>query len=198
MSWWDDDWPFRKKKGQRSYWDDIFDKMLEDITAMFRDFARWPDFPERIPSFMREDQAKADEKRLEKRGPFVYGFKYTLGPEGQPRFEEFGNVRPSPRGAIAHDSREPLIDIMEGPDELKIIAELPGVRKEDIQLNTTDRTMLITAGHGEYKYQKKLALPCEVLPETTKARYNNGVLEVTLKVRHPREEDFSGHDIHIE
>lgn len=198
MSWWDDDWPFRKKKGRRSYWDDIFDRMLEDINAMFRDFARWPDFPKRIPSFMREDQTKADEKRLEKRGPFVYGFKYTLGPDGQPRFEEFGNVRPGPRGAIAHDSRELFVDIMEGPDELKIIADLPGVRKKDIHLNTTDRTMLITAGHGEYKYQKKLTLPREVLPETAKARYNNGVLEVTLKVRHPREEDFSGHDKQIE
>ncbi len=87
---------------------------------------------------------------------------------------------------------------MEGSDELKIIAELPGVQKEDIKLKTTDRTILITAGNGEYKYQKKLALPRAVQPETAKARYNNGVLEVTLKIRHPKEKDFSGHDIHIE
>lgn len=198
MSWWDDDWPFRKKKSRRGYWDDIFERMLKDINAMFRDFARWPDFPERIRSLRREDKAKVDDKGLEIRGPFVYGFKYTLGPDRQPKYEEFGNVHLSPRGAIARESREPLVDIMEGSDELKIIAELPGVQKEDIKLKTTDRTILITAGNGEYKYQKKLALPRAVQPETAKARYNNGVLEVTLKIRHPKEKDFSGHDIHIE
>ncbi|MFQ5819378.1 MAG: archaeal heat shock protein Hsp20 [Candidatus Heimdallarchaeota archaeon] len=143
-------------------------------------------------------RVKADDKSLEIRGPFVYGFNYTLGSDGQPQFEEFGNVRPSPRGAIARESREPLVDIMAGPDERKIIAELPGARKEDIKLKTTDRMMLITAGKGEYKYQKKIAVPCEVQPETAKPRYNNGVLEVILKVRHPKEEDFSDHNIHIE
>lgn len=199
MSWWDDDdWRSRKKKGRRGYWDDIFDRMLDDINAMFRDFARWPEFPEKIRPFMRDD--KIEDKKADILGPLVYGFKYTIGPDGEPQFEEFGNIKPSPKGAITRERREPLVDIMEaGPDELKIITELSGVRKEDIKLKTTERTMLITAGHGEYNYQKKLDLPVEVHPESAKARYNNGVLEVTLKIRHPKlEEDFSGHDIDVE
>ncbi len=198
LSWWNDDWRSRKKKGRRGYWDSIFDRMLEDINAMFRDFARWPEFPEKIRPFIRDD--KTEDEKVDILGPFVYGFKYTIGPDGEPQFEEFGNIKPSPKGAITSESREPLVDIMEAdPDELKIIVELPGVRKEDIKLKTTERTMLITAGHGEYNYQKKLDLPVEVQPETAKARYNNGVLEVTLKVRHPKfEEGFSGHDIDIE
>ncbi|MFQ6124485.1 MAG: archaeal heat shock protein Hsp20 [Candidatus Heimdallarchaeota archaeon] len=197
MSWWNDDWPFRKKKSRRGYWDDIFERMLKDINAMFRDFARWPDFPPRIRHFDKEIKVKPD-KDLKIRRPFVYGFKYSLGPEGQPQFEEFGNVRPSPRGAITFESREPLIDIIEGPNELKIIVELPGVRKEDIKLKTTDRMMQIKAGKGEYMYQKKLTLPYEVQPETAKAQYNNGVLEVTIKIRHPKEGDVSGQNIPIE
>ncbi|MFQ5818490.1 MAG: archaeal heat shock protein Hsp20 [Candidatus Heimdallarchaeota archaeon] len=198
MSWWDDDWRSRKKQGRRGYWDDIFDRMLDDINAMFRDFARWPEFPEKIRPFMRDD--KIEDKKADILGPFIYGFKYTISPDGEPQFEEFGNIKPSPKGAITRERSEPLVDIMEaGPDELKIIAELPGVRKEDIKLKTTERTMLITAGHGKYNYQKKLDLPVEVHPESAKARYNNGVLEVTLKVRHPKlEEDFSGRDIDIE
>ena len=196
MSWWDDDWRFRKKKSRRGYWDDVFDRILDDINAMFRDFAKWPDFPDRIRQFMLDEEAAdKDSKVLD---PFVYGFKYTLGPDGQPQFEEFDNVRPGPRGAILRESRELLVDIMKGPDELKIIAELPGVQKEDITLKTTEKTMHITAGHGDYKYQKNLDLPVEVQPETAKARYNNSVLEVTVKVRPSKTKDFSGYDIHIE
>lgn len=198
MSWWDEDdyWRSRKKRGRRGYWDDIFERMLEDINAMFRDFAQWPEFPERIRPFSRDE--KTPDKDFEIRRPFVYGFKYHLGPDGKPRFEEFGNVRPSPRGAITSDSREPLVDIMQGPDDLKILVELPGVRKDDIKLKTTEKTMQIMATHGDYKYQKNLDLPVEVQPETATATYNNGVLQVTLQIRHPKEKDFSGYDIHIE
>jgi len=205
MSWWEedddeDDWRSRKKKSRRGYWDNIFDRMLEDINAMFRDFAKWPQHPGRTRPFMFDDKSEDEliDKDSEIRGPFVYGFRYRLGPDGKPEFEEFGNVRTSPRGAIASDSREPLVDILHGSDELKILIELPGVRKEDISLKTTENSMRIVAIHGDYRYEKILDLPVEVQPESATAQYNNGVLQVTLKVRHPKEEDFSGYDIHIE
>ena len=206
LSWWDendeddDDWRFRKKKSRRGNWNNIFDRMLEDINAMFRDFAKWPEFSGRTRPFVFDDKSdeESDDTDSEIRGPFVYGFRYRLGPDGKPKFEEFGNVRPSPQGAITSDSREPLVDILQGPDELKILIELPGVRKEDINLKTMEKTMQIIAIHGNYRYEKILDLPVEVHPESATAQYNNGVLQVTFKVLHPKEEDFSGYDIHIE
>ena len=110
----DDDRRFRKKKSHRGYWDDIFARMLEDINAMFRDFAKWPEFPGRTRPFVFDDKPddKTDNIDSEIRGPFVYGFRYRLGPDGKPEFEEFGNVRPSPKGAITSDNREPLLVLL--------------------------------------------------------------------------------------
>jgi HSP20 family protein len=181
LSWWDenneddDDWRFRKKKSRRGYWDDIFARMVEDINAMFRDFDKWPEFPGRTRPFVVEDKLndklddKTDNTDSEIRGPFVYGFRYRLGPDGKPEFEEFGNVRPSPQGAITSDNREPLVDILQGTDELEILIKLPGVRKEGINLKTTEKTMRIVAIHGDYKYEKILDLPVEVQPESATA-----------------------------
>ena len=36
-----------------------------------------------------------------------------------------------------------------------------------------------------YIYHEIVKLPCEVKPDTAKARYNNGVLEVVFKKKHP-------------
>ncbi|MFQ5819514.1 MAG: hypothetical protein ACE5I5_05965 [Candidatus Heimdallarchaeota archaeon] len=56
----------------------------------------------------------------------------------------FENVLPSPQGAITRKSREPFVNIMEEYDGIKIIAELPWIRIADINLETSERTLLIT------------------------------------------------------
>ena len=69
--------------------------------------------------------------------PIVHGFKIHFGPDGKPRIEDFGN-KPvkSPDGeSIISEEREPLTDIIEGDDDVAVTVEIPGVEKNDIDLD---------------------------------------------------------------
>ncbi len=117
---------------------------------------------------------------------FVWGFRMTRGPDGRPHVERFGN---NPRkvgsgtGIKPSFEREPLVDIIDDTDVLRIIAEIPGVSKKDIDLSATENSLLIQAESTDKnrKYFKELDLPCVVLPESASAKFKNGVLEVELK-----------------
>ncbi|MFQ6105515.1 MAG: Hsp20/alpha crystallin family protein [Candidatus Hydrothermarchaeaceae archaeon] len=92
--------------------------------------------------------------------------------------------------------REPFTDIIETEKEVVVTAEIPGVEKEDIKINTTEDRIKITAEARHEKREEKegyvrrergyesfyrvLALPAEVEAEKAKATYKNGILEVVL------------------
>jgi|Deesub1362A_J573_1020465.scaffolds.fasta_scaffold00265_34 HSP20 family protein len=95
--------------------------------------------------------------------------------------------------------REPLIDIVDADDEVIITAELPGMRKEEVELTISDNVLTISAKREEEKseekenylyrervysgYQRSIRLPVEVDEERAKATFNNGVLEVRIPKR---------------
>lgn len=117
---------------------------------------------------------------------FVWGFRMTRGPDGRPHIERFGNnPRKVGTGTDIKSSfeREPLVDIIDDTDVLRIIAEIPGVSKKEIDLSATESSLLIQAESvdGKRKYFKELDLPCVVFPESASAKFKNGVLEVELK-----------------
>jgi HSP20 family protein len=114
--------------------------------------------------------------------PFVYGFSMRIGPDGKPNIEEFGNIPGIISGDASFPSeREPLTDVIEGEKEISVILELPGVEKKDIDLKTTEAYLEINVETPERSYHKKLTFPCKVKPETAKASYKNGVLEVRVE-----------------
>ncbi|HEC80880.1 MAG TPA: Hsp20/alpha crystallin family protein, partial [Thermoplasmatales archaeon] len=127
------------------------------------------------------------------------GFKFTIGPDGKPHFEEFGNKAvETPEGEpVVSDEREPLTDIIEGEDEVAITVEIPGVEKEDIDLKVTEDTLEIKVDNVSRKYHKVIDLPCKVKPKTTKASYKNGVLDVVIK-RKERKKEGEAYHVSIE
>ena len=131
---------------------------------------------------MEERMARIFDELIKQEGTsrnFVYGFNMRLGSDGKPRVTEFGNI---PRGQMTQSlGREPLVDILDGEEEIKVIAEIPGVEKEDIDLNADKKHLTIKVDTDKYKYYKELELPAEIKPDKIKATYKNGVLEVTMK-----------------
>lgn len=105
---------------------------------------------------------------------------------------------------------EPNVDIQETPTELVVTAELPGIKKKDINLNVTEDTIEISAEtRGEVaeerpgfvhkerrmgRFYRSLWLPYKVKPDGAKAKYSDGVLEVRL----PRAEVRRGRNVEIE
>ena len=109
--------------------------------------------------------------------PVVYGFSMQVGPDGKPKFEEFGNVQ---KGKMT-ETREPLADVINGKEEITLIAELPGVDKKDLHIKATKDSVHITVTDEERPYEKLVQLPQEVEADSAKANLKNGVLELVLK-----------------
>jgi HSP20 family protein len=93
------------------------------------------------------------------------------------------------------EAREPLVDVVEEPENLRVVAELPGVEKKDIQMKCAEDLLTISVSTPSRKYHKEVELHATVDPDTSKASYNNGVLEVLLRKTKPRQR---GKEIRIE
>jgi HSP20 family protein len=63
---------------------------------------------------------------------------------------------------------------------VSITVEIPGVEKNDIDLSVVGQTLKIKVDSAERRYFKEVQLPAHVDPGSTKATYNNGVLDITL------------------
>lgn len=167
--------PWRRKKRD---WDD------ED---WFDEFFRFPfeEFDELFRRMMKEFDELIRTAELSEGRPIVRGFSIRIGPDGKPEIREFG-TKPTIREDV--DQRKPLVDVIETDEEVQIIAEMPGVNKEDIELSASETKLEIKAEGENRKYYEVVDLPDEVDPDSAKARYNNGVLEVVLKKKHPKKE----------
>jgi len=199
------DW-FRRRTRRpffRDWFSDIDEIMREMEEFMQRDYK---EFTQRLPKDLIRERRLPDGSTVKEWGPFVYGYSMTIGPDGKPQIREFGNVKPStgpepfglrrPKIDIKEE-REPLVDVMTTDHEVKVVAELPGVDKNDIKLYGTEKTLNISVDTPQRKYSKEVELPVKVDPKTAKSAYKNGVLEVTL-TRAKEEKKPKGEPIRIE
>ncbi len=171
--------PFPFMGGRFGSFDD-FDEFMRNIERMMEEFFR------SLTSSMHFESRSNIEPTNR---PFVWGFRFTLGPDG-PRIERFGDL-PEMKEEIDVGSengderyrirREPLVDVIEEEDQIRVIAELPGVDKKDIDLSATEDSVRIDARSDDRHYFKELSLPREVDPESAKARFKNGILEIIFK-----------------
>jgi HSP20 family protein len=179
----DDDysrWP-RKRRSPffRSWGFDDVDKIFDDMEKMMEE--EFESFTSRVPKDYVRERKLPDGSTVREWGPFVYGYSVKIGPDGKPEVREFGNVKPSLKGPQVQQEREPLVDIVETNGEIHVVAELPGVDKEDIKLHATEDTLTITVDTPQRKYFKEVELPAKTKLKDAKSQYKNGVLEVTLQ-----------------
>ncbi|MFH5797529.1 Hsp20/alpha crystallin family protein [Haladaptatus sp. DYF46] len=73
------------------------------------------------------------------------------------------------------------VDIHEDDELVRVIADLPGVEKNDIDLKCDGESMTISAASDHREYDERITLPARVDESSAKATYNNGVLEVTFE-----------------
>jgi len=103
----------------------------------------------------------------------MYGISVRIGGPGVPIVERFGTVP-------ERDVREPLVDLFDEKDMVRVIAEVPGVEEGDIRATVEVNILKIRAERGDRKYEKEIELPVAVKGEL-KTRYKNGVLEIELE-----------------
>jgi HSP20 family protein len=111
----------------------------------------------------------------------VFGFSVKTAVGGRPVVESFGNVKKTPAGPKVEEEREPITDVFDEDEEIRIYAEMPGVNQEDIKLDLKEDILDISAQTGDRKYHKEILLPAKVQAETLVSSYNNGILEIRVK-----------------
>ncbi len=125
------------------------------------------------------DEAKSTNSVF---GPYYYGYTMTTGPDGKPVVKEYGNIKP---GLLpTSDTRDPIVDTVVNDKEktVKLIAEMPGVEKSNINVVIEKNIVKIDAEQDKKKYHSQVPLRIKVDENSVKAYYKNGILEVTLKV----------------
>ncbi len=90
--------------------------------------------------------------------------------------------RPTPQRSLKHatstskEIREPLTDVFQENKAIKIYVELPGEKKDNIQLNVTKGKVEIKTKH----FYKMIQVPRNVDVKKASSKYNNGVLTIII------------------
>lgn len=103
----------------------------------------------------------------------------------------------------------PSVDVFERDGNLVVEAELPGMKKEEVDIHVEDHSLVLTGEtkreeekreEGYYRrerhygrFERVVPLPAGVKTEEAKAKFENGVLQVEI----PRSEEAKGRKIPI-
>jgi HSP20 family protein len=87
----------------------------------------------------------------------------------------------------------PAVDVIDTPEEVVVFIDLPGTKKEQIDLAVTEDAIItikarfersegsyLVRERAESAVNRKVKLTSEIKPEQVKAKYEDGVLEVHL------------------
>ena len=111
----------------------------------------------------------------------VFGFSIKTAVGGKPIVEPFGNIKKTPKGPTVEEEREPITDVFDEKEEIRVYAEMPGVNQEDVKLDLKGDILDISAQTGDRKYHKEILLTKKVKAETLTSSYKNGILEISIK-----------------
>ena len=195
MSQDDEDYPewFKRRRGRDPLFGDI-DRMFHEMERMMED--EFKNFMENVPKDYVKERKLPDGSTVKELGPFVYGYSMKIGPDGKPEIREFGNIKKSLKGPTVKEEREPLVDIVETNNDIRVVVEMPGVEKSDIKLHGTEDSLTISVDTPQSKYYKDVTLPIKVRVRDAKSTYKNGVLEVILpKVETPKKPEGEPIDV---
>jgi HSP20 family protein len=94
-------------------------------------------------------------------------------------------------------TRVPAIDLTDEGDSFKLVADLPGMSKDEVHVRVDPDKIVIRAEKKKEKeteeknyyiaerknvrYFRVISLPEEVDPDSAKAKFDNGTLEITVK-----------------
>lgn len=150
----------------------IFNELSRPFFGLggFKDFAPMPGCPDGTKSYS-------------------FGYAITMGPDGKIAIKKFGDSNPVD-GCVTHNTdstgvREPIVDTIvdEKKTELKLIAEMPGVEKQNVKVTVEEnKTVDLSAENGEKKYHVRVPLKHKVIEDSAKATYKNGILQLVFKL----------------
>ena len=104
--------------------------------------------------------------------PHAMGYRITIKGGGMPRDLSDGSALP------ARNPGEPVPEVHQIGNEVKVIVDLPGATDESLRLDVQGDRLIIDAGDADRHYHTSALLP-PVDAATMQKSLKNGVLEVT-------------------
>ena len=114
----------------------------------------------------------------------------------QDYMEQMFRTFPALESRFGTETFSPLTDVVEEDDKVIVTTDLPGVDRENVELNLRDNVLIVSAGKGKeeetekegylrkersfMRYYREIPLPEGVTEDGANAQLKNGVLTVTL------------------
>lgn len=108
--------------------------------------------------------------------PPGYGYRILIRDDGEgPEIQEMAEDPSFPSRVTG----EPVAEVHRIGDEIKVVADLPGITGEALRLDVKGDTLVIDAGDADHYFHTSAALP-PVDRASMQTTIKNGVLEVTF------------------
>ncbi len=111
----------------------------------------------------------------------IFGVSIRTLDGGKSVFETFGNIKKTPKGPVIEEVREPIVDVFDEEDHIRLIAEVPGVSEDGLTIELKGDILSLNAAGQERHYAKEILLPSPVKKESLQRCFHNGILEITIE-----------------
>ena len=165
--------------------------MIPGLGGLIENVSKSPAFQERLGKIDEELDRRLRETPLKRVGPEVTG-GITGRPMGAPpgaRGRGSSTVptlgakvkrKPPDRRLAAEVPEEISADVFDEGPHVLVIAELPGVADEDVEVNVQGRTLSIVVNAEGAKRSREIELPCAVQGEPQRS-LSKGILRIQLE-----------------
>ena len=163
---------------RNNFIDKIFENMYREIQSL---------------DSMFDDVQVNFPKNMELGKPYFYGYTMQIGPDGKPVVQEFGdveNARQIQKTDSLQEYREPFVDVIDDKEgnKIRIVVELPGVKKSNIKVTENEGVVQIKAENGDRKYNTDVPTGRKLDSPKSKATFTNGILELEIPIKKSNDE----------
>ena len=168
---------FNRIKSRYPFFIPLFNDLFRDLDGFDEIFE---DFEHEMNTDLAKMINKIESENQDRSEPFIYGYSINIDENGKAEINEFGNIKAdSDENLEVTESREPLIDLIDGKNSIAVVIEIPGVEKSDIKIEIKESKLLVSTTNSK-NYYKEIPLESKIISSSARAKYNNGILEIII------------------
>ena len=168
---------FNRIKSRYPFFIPLFNDLFRDLDGFDEIFE---DFEHEMNTDLAKMINKIESENQDRSEPFIYGYSINIDENGKAEINEFGNIKAdSDENLEVTESREPLIDLIDGKNSIAVVIEIPGVEKSDIKIEIKESKLVVSTTSSK-NYYKEIPLESKIISSSARAKYNNGILEIII------------------
>ena len=185
---------FNRIKSRYPFFMPLFNDLFRDLDGFDEIFE---DFEHEMNTDLAKMINKIESENQDRSEPFIYGYSINIDENGKAEINEFGNIKAdSDENLEVTESREPLIDLIDGKNSIAVVIEIPGVEKSDIKIEIKESKLVVSTTSSK-NYYKEIPLESKIISSSARAKYNNGILEIIIN-KDNNDDDEGKHIVAIE